>query len=349
VRRGFCAALVALALGAAPQVARAQAAGDAARADAAFKEGRRLLEKGDLAEACAHFAESKRQAPAVGVTLYLGDCYQRLGKTASAWNEFRSAETMARAQNDKRADLAHLRAHALEPKLETIALHLGPTQSKEGLVVALDGRPVGDPWGAPVPVDPGDHVVLVRLGAVTREFDVHVDAEAPAAAVKVEGVVDANAPGPAPTPVATGPGPAAPASDSPLPPEETAPEGSTEAPSQSGSDPRRLWITLTLAGAGVAGLAVGSAFGLMAISDRNASNAGPCDAANRCSARGLQLRDDAIREGWVSTIGIAAGAVALGASAAVYFAWPHGSPKTALAVSAGPLLGGAGAVVGATF
>jgi hypothetical protein len=343
-------ALVAIGLALAPRVARAQSSnGDGARADAAFKEGKRLLEKGDLAEACAHFAESKRQAPAIGVTLYLGDCYQRLGKTASAWNEFRAAETMARAQSDKRADLAHTRAHALEPKLETIALHLGASQTKDGLEVALDGRPVHDPWTAPVPVDPGDHVLVVRLGALTRQYDVHVDAEAPAAAVKVEGIVEPVAahpaiastpPEPAPAPVAD----AAPAS---------APEESPEPPAplqDTGSDPKRVWLSLTLAGAGVVGLAVGSAFGVMALSDRNTSNAGPCNAADVCTSRGLQLRDDAIREGWVSTIGIAAGAVALAAGATVYFAWPHPSTgKTAVVVSAGPVAGGAAAVVGATF
>src|ERR1019366_7836235 len=80
-----------------PAAARAQSKDDAARADAAFTTGKRLLQHGNEAGACAHFAESKRLAPGVGVTLYLADCYQRLGRIASAWTEFQSAEARARA------------------------------------------------------------------------------------------------------------------------------------------------------------------------------------------------------------------------------------------------------------
>jgi hypothetical protein len=318
--------------------ARAQSNADATRADASFSAGKRLLEQGDLAEACAHFAESKRLSPAVGVTLYLADCYQRLGRTASAWAEFQSAESLARAKNDKRAELARLRAHALEPKLERLTVHVPSSSAPE---VSLDGRTLPpEAWEVPTPLDPGDHVVVARLGSRRREYDVHLDADDPQAEVTVEPMADAAAPAahapPAPPPAA------------PAPPPETAvaaPEA--EAP-QATTDSTRLWTAIGLFGVGVVGVGIGTVFGVKAISDHNASNDGPCNAADQCSARGLSLRDDAIDEARLSTVAFIAGAAGLGAAAVVTFLLPTTGSNT-VAVSAVPLAGGGAALVRTSF
>ena len=352
--RSLAAALAALVV-LVPATGRAQTGehevgqDDAARADASFKEGKKLLKRANFAEACAHFAESKRLAPGIGVTLYLADCYQRLGKTASAWTEFRSAETMARAKGDNRADVARTRAHALEAALETVTLRVDPAREHASLEIDLDGRPVPrDSWGTAVPVDPGDHVVLARSGQAKREFDVHVDTESPAAIVRVEGVDDAA------PPATTSPtdAPAAPSSDTPAAQTASGPEapanGQGETPGESGLDPTRLWASVGLMGAGLVGIGLGSAYGIKAKSDRDASNAGPCDAADRCNARGLSLRDDAIRDAWVSTIAFSMGALALGAGAVVAFALPH-SARATVVVSAAPVPGGGGAVLRTSF
>src|SRR5258708_3956605 len=84
-----------------------------ARADTLFTAAKQLRAGGQVADACPMFAESKRLAPAVGVTLYLADCYERLGRTASAWDQFRDAERLAHERGDeKRASVAHGRAQA---------------------------------------------------------------------------------------------------------------------------------------------------------------------------------------------------------------------------------------------
>ncbi|HEX4448118.1 MAG TPA: hypothetical protein VH044_15320 [Polyangiaceae bacterium] len=349
-RRSLAAALVALVL-LAPVSGRAQTADapvsheDAARADASFKEGKRLLQRGNMAEACAHFAESKRLAPAIGVTLYLADCYQRLGKTASAWTEFHSAETLARAKGDNRADLARSRARALEAALETVTIRVDTTKDHASLEIDLDGRAVPrESWGTAVPVDPGEHVILARAGQTKREFDVHVDAESPAATVRIEGVDDAPPAPPAPQADADS-APAQPSAAS----EPAAPsDGRADTHGESGLDPTRLWTSIGLAGAGLVGVGLGTAYGFKAKSDRDASNAGLCDAADHCNARGLSLRSDAIRDAWVSTIAFSAAAVALGASAVVAFALPHKSTTTAV-VSATPIPGGGAATLQGTF
>ncbi|HEX3772520.1 MAG TPA: hypothetical protein VHV30_16695 [Polyangiaceae bacterium] len=339
MKRVLLAAFVAGVAALAPAPASAQPKDDAARADAAFAAGKKLLEQNNLAEACAHFAESKRLGPAVGVTLYLADCYQRLGKLASAYGEFQSAEALARAKKDKRAELAHRRAQALEPRLERLTVHVTTTASTMP-EVSLDGRVLPpDAWETSMPVDPGDHVVVARQGTHRKEFDVHLDAERPVVAVTVDPMEDTA---PAPPPRAPAPPPPAAAPTAPA----EAPDA--PAPAPPSGDATRTWTAVSLLGVGVAGVVVGSVFGLKAISDRSASNNGPCNAADRCDPHGLSLRDDAIDEARVSTVGFIVGVAGLGASAVVAFVLP-GASSSSVAVSAGPLPGGASAAVRGTF
>src|SRR6202043_1677003 len=106
---------------------------------------------GQNVDACAKFAESKRLAPGLGVTLYLADCYERIGRTASSWAEFRSAEGLARERNDKRADVARGRAQVLEAMLDRLVVAVAATIPHAGLQVLRDGVPVPpEEWGVPV-------------------------------------------------------------------------------------------------------------------------------------------------------------------------------------------------------
>src|SRR5579863_6674110 len=100
--------------------ARAQTKDELARADALFNAGKALTDAGQFADACAKYAESKRLAPGIGVTLYLADCYEHIGRTASAWTEFRSAEGLARERGDKRSEVARTHAQQLEPQLDRL-------------------------------------------------------------------------------------------------------------------------------------------------------------------------------------------------------------------------------------
>src|SRR5262245_52199416 len=56
-----------------------------AAAQVLFDEGRKLLKDEKIELACAKFAESMRLDHAVGTQLNLADCYEKLGRTASAW------------------------------------------------------------------------------------------------------------------------------------------------------------------------------------------------------------------------------------------------------------------------
>jgi uncharacterized protein HemY len=81
------------------QVALAQ--GDKATAEALFAEGRRLMSSGNYATACQKFAASQKLDPALGTSLNLADCYDKSGRTASAWAESRDAAAAAHRVGSK--------------------------------------------------------------------------------------------------------------------------------------------------------------------------------------------------------------------------------------------------------
>lgn len=119
VIRPMAALVAAIAMGP-PASAQAEtlSARDMARADALFAAAKRLRDAGLYADACPIFADVERLAPGVGVMLHLADCYEHLGRAASATAEFRKAEKLAQERNDKRVSIAHARADALESKVK---------------------------------------------------------------------------------------------------------------------------------------------------------------------------------------------------------------------------------------
>ncbi len=161
--------------------AGAQPIDNAGQADAAFKEAMQLRSAGHDVEACPKFAQSKRLSPAVGVTLYLADCYERTGRPASAWQEFRDAEKLAHERSDKREPVAAARAAALEPKLNRLTMETPSGGMMAGADVRLDGQRVPpDSLDVALAVDPGDHVVTVTTPSQPSvTFGVHVDASSP--------------------------------------------------------------------------------------------------------------------------------------------------------------------------
>jgi serine/threonine-protein kinase len=79
--------------------ATAHAQNDKAAAEALFDQGVRLMKQNSFNDACPKLEESERIDPAVGTLLYLGECYERVGKTASAWATFREAASLANNMN----------------------------------------------------------------------------------------------------------------------------------------------------------------------------------------------------------------------------------------------------------
>jgi len=334
----------------APHVAQAQSREDVARADAMFNAAKALLDAGQYTDACPKFAESKRLAPGLGVTLYLADCYEHIGRTASAWAEFRAAEGLARARNDKRADVARDRARTLETTLNRLTITVSATIARSGLQVLRDGVLVPeDEWGLAVPVDPGDHVVVVSApGRPTRTMSAHVGADARTATVRIDALEDVVTPSPsAATPAAASAPPSTPQATL-----EPALPGRPEQVPASNTGSVQRWFGLGLAGAGVVGVGVGSVFGFIAMSKRDQSNGSSgdlCNANDQCGPSGLSLRQDAISASNVANIGFIAGAVALAGGIVLYLTAPASAKTVSVTVAPTTSSNGGGAFVQGAF
>jgi hypothetical protein len=92
------------------------------RPDALFQAAKDLRNAGLYSQACPMFAEVQRLAPGVGISLYLGDCYEHIGRIEDARAEFREAEVLASQTNDKRIDIARARESALEPTPKAVTM-----------------------------------------------------------------------------------------------------------------------------------------------------------------------------------------------------------------------------------
>ncbi len=292
-----------------------------ARADALFTTAKQLMASGQVGDACPMFAESKRLAPGVGVSLHLADCYERLGRTASAWQEFDAAEKTARQRGDeKRAVLAETRALALEPRLVRLTIATSGTP-REGWQVAVDGTKLpADHWNAALAMDPGDHDVVVdQPGQASRTFRAHLDPANNAVILHIDdGVVAASSSSSSSTHSSRA---SSETSESREPPQE--------------NNAWRMWTELALVGATAAGVSFGSFF--MIRRAHFIEEGPPADPI---------LTNQATT---AATISFVASGIALTSAFVLFFATQ--SPKTQLgwAIVPTPVAGGAGASVLAAF
>src|SRR5262249_53016185 len=119
------------------------------------------LAAGDIAKACADFAESQRLDPAAGTLLNLADCEERQGKLATAWQHFAEARDKL-PRGGFRHPLAQERIDALAPRVPHLTLRLEPGAPADARAFR-DGVELGLPsLGLALPIDPGKHVLVVR-------------------------------------------------------------------------------------------------------------------------------------------------------------------------------------------
>ncbi len=139
-------------------LARAQAQDEAA-ARALFEDGRRLLKNGQYPEACRTLEAASKLYPSPGILLNLGDCFEKLGRSASAWTEFGEAAAAAtRSRRNDQVSEAKRRLAAVEPKLTRLTIRVASEVS--GLVITRDQTDLGSAaWGEAIPVDPGTHEI----------------------------------------------------------------------------------------------------------------------------------------------------------------------------------------------
>lgn len=292
-------------LAAAARPASAQTASDKATAQALFDDAQRLVAAQDWAGACPKYAESNRLDPGIGVKLYLADCLEHTGRTASAWAMFGEAEDYAARAGDNRAAVAKQRAQRLEPSLTRLVIAV--TEPLGGLQVKRDGAEVGAAqWGIPLPVDPGAHLVEVTAPGKVP-WSLSVDAKGPAATVRVDVPRLDDLPVQAPGAAQGAAG---------------RPDGAPPPADEGSSWSTQKTLAVVSGGIGVVGLGLGAAFGVAAKSNLDDSNSGHCHDGNQCDATGVQLRSSAKNNALGSTVSFAVGGVGLAGGLVLWFLAP---------------------------
>ncbi len=314
-----------------PSAARAQSSsGDKAAAEALFDDGLKLLRARQYADAVRKLETSQRIDPAVGTLLYLGECYEQLGRSASAWATFREAGSLAQASGQAdRAKLAAQRAARLEPELAYLAVGVTAEANVPGLVVTRAGETVtAGLYGVSVPADPGD-VVVEAVAPGHARYSIHVALAArDKKAVAIPALV--ALPKPEGAPVASAP------VTSSVPVAPIAPPPAVDAPVASPPRPSRV-IPYVLGGAGLVGIGVGSFFGLRAL-DRNRQAEQVCSGNSCTTQAGVDLTDQARSAATVSNVAFIAGGALL-ASAVVTFVLLSPKKTDSVAWSLTPELG----------
>lgn len=289
------------------------------RAEAAFREGKRLMAEGELELACAKFRQSQNAAPGSGTLLNLADCQEQVGRTATAWATFRAAAALARAKGKAtRAEEATARARALEPRMPRLQVTVPEASQREGLVIYRNDTMMSPlEFGKPVPIDPG-LVVLVAEAPRHRPWTTTVTIAAGAA------VTEATIP-----PLVR---------EAPKPGEELPP------PTVVAADGTlQLVVGSVVVGIGAVGLVVGTIFGVQALSTNADANDGPCDeTTNICTPAGVELRDEALQNAHISTGTLIGGGVAAAAGAVLIITAASGgeASETAWRLGTRPIRGG---------
>jgi len=305
----------------------AASANDPATATALFNDAKRLAGSGKYSEACPKFEESQRLDPGIGTQFNLADCYERVGRTATAWATFLDVASAAKASGqDARESVARSRAAALEAKLSKLAVVVSVTVA--GLEVRRGGDVVGATlWGTPTPVDPGNYTV--EASAPGKKKWSSVASIAPNGTVTVT-VPELEADD---TPVATSGlvASATPTATSGL--DRSLPSSTPDATPPSSNKQRTF--ALIAGGAGVVGLGLGAVFGLQSMS-KHTSYMSHC-TGKLCDPAALPLHDDAVKAGNLSTIAFIAGGALVAGGVVLWLTAPKAAPATGLRVS--PLVG----------
>jgi hypothetical protein len=288
----------------------------AAESQALFEEAMTLIKSGQYAEACPKLEASLALEPGVGTRYYLADCYQRIGRTASAYAMFRNAEEVAKDKAQR--EEARQRAKTLEARLVRVMIDVPEDVRKlPGLLVQRGGEALlTGQFGTAVPVDPGN-IPISATAAGKKRWTMMLSAVKEGATLTVQ----------VPTL------------------EELPRKGAAPSPAEGAG--AKTWPPMRIAGAGafaagVVSAGVGLGLGLVAVEKKNASEKqARCSPDGQCpDAAGVALRADGRAAGDSSTALFVVGGVLLAAGTVLYLTAPRAeakkSDKPAVSFHVGP-------------
>jgi len=218
------------------------------------EEGRVLGQQGKWADALERFRRAAGVSPKTTPQLqfYVGYAEARVGKLVAADVDLRRAVELARAAgNDQVAKAAQAELPELEARTPALTIAVNGTATPVSLQV--DGGPLGvAALGSPVPLDPGDHTIVVGFaaGPVTRQVAL---VERQRTTVTIDAPQGTTASAPAESPPSSSTSAATPPPASPPAP----------TPDTGGGNGRKV-LSLVVVGAGGAALVTGGIFYLLA-------------------------------------------------------------------------------------
>lgn len=286
--------------------AEGPSAADHEAAVAEFSAGRTLFEAGDCRGAIPRFVASLKREQSVGARFNLAECSAREGRTAEAWNHFKAAEQLAIRKGDtKRVEVAHAAAADLDRKVTKVRLVL--PSDVPSLTLRLDGTEVDvtDHWllSTGYALEPGTAHTLAaespgKPAWLRRDVKGDPGVELPAM------VVDFGRP--------------------------------KEAPPQPEKTPPLRTVAYIFGGVGLAALATGGVFAILASSSKSTAESECTDGAGGFTYPGLcnparraQVDDtnsSAKGQAAIATIGVLGGAVLVSAAAVMFFVSRGKSP-----------------------
>jgi hypothetical protein len=291
----------------------AQSASRDAAAQQLFDDGRALMASGRYAEACKKFDASDRLSPAGGTLLNLADCYEKAGKTASAWAKYNEAADRANAVHKADAEqFARDHAKILAGKLSYLKLVVAPGASAtNGLVIQLDGVAIDrQAWNVPLPVDPGAHEIAASAPhKKNRSSSVDVAGAAVTQSVSVSDLED----------------------DTSAASSRTADEPPAANGDSSQGSAERV-VGLSVAAVGVVGLGVGTVFGIIA-KNKHDQVVTDCPGGSCTSQSDVDTNGDSKNAATLSTVAFIAGGAFLAGGVVLYLVAPKSDRSSALHIT----------------
>jgi hypothetical protein len=132
-----------------------------------FRQGKDLLGKGKVAEACDAFDASQKLEPNTSTLLNQASCREKNQQYATAWGLYLDAERQTRSASDAAGKSMHAtsadRAAKLEARLSTLTVTVPADAQVGGLEVLRNGAPVDSgAWNKALPVDGGTYEITAR-------------------------------------------------------------------------------------------------------------------------------------------------------------------------------------------
>jgi serine/threonine-protein kinase len=133
-------------------------------AESMFQEALVMMREGRFEDARRLLEASHKLEPRSGTLLSIAACNEELGRTATAWAQYKDAASLARAEGrNEHVEKATARAASVESRLSKLRVDAQTMQGGVQVTVELDGKLVLDgALGIDFAIDPGDHVISAR-------------------------------------------------------------------------------------------------------------------------------------------------------------------------------------------